>query len=107
VSVQKTSTRKRAVRPRSVTYTQTFNKAWERYNRAGRYDMNRAVEVMKLIFSNVALPAEYLDHALSGDEWQGARELHIGGDFLLVYRIEEKQNLVTFIDLGTHSELFG
>lgn len=37
----------------------------------------------------------------------GARELHIGGDFLLIYRLDEAQNLVTFIDIGTHSELFG
>tara|TARA_R110001583_G_scaffold7158_7_gene35703 strand:+ start:6222 stop:6356 length:135 start_codon:yes stop_codon:yes gene_type:complete len=44
---------------------------------------------------------------LVGSEWQGARELHVGGDFLLVYRIDESQNLVTFVDIGTHSELFG
>lgn len=37
----------------------------------------------------------------------GARELPIGGDFLLIYRLDEAQNLVTFIDIGTHSELFG
>ncbi len=98
---------KRANLPKSVDYTKAFSKSWERYKRAGRRDMNEAIIVMKLIFSSTPIPAEYLDHALSGSEWEGARELHIGGDFLLVYRVDEKQNLVTFVDIGTHSELLG
>ncbi|WP_336432423.1 type II toxin-antitoxin system mRNA interferase toxin, RelE/StbE family [Providencia rettgeri] len=53
------------------------------------------------------IPKEYLDHELEGHEWQGARELHIGGDFLLVYRLSDKGNLITFVDIGSHSELFG
>ncbi|MFF7706514.1 type II toxin-antitoxin system mRNA interferase toxin, RelE/StbE family [Pseudomonas sp. NPDC007930] len=54
-------------------------------------------------FSGQPLPAEYLDHELLGN-WAGARECHIGGDFLLIYIIEG--NRVTFVDLGSHSELF-
>ena len=98
---------KRSKQPRRVEYTKTFSKAWERYNKAGRRNMNDLVDVMALIFAAKELPAEYLDHELQGAEWGGSRELHIGGDFLLVYRIAEKENLVTFINLGTHSELFG
>jgi hypothetical protein len=29
-----------------------------------------------------------------------------GGDFLLVYTVEEKKNLVVFVATGTHAELF-
>lgn len=100
-------TEKRSKQPRRVEYTRTFAKSWARYNKAGRRNMHEAVQVMTLIFSRSHLPAEYLDHELNGAEWAGARELHIGGDFLLVYRLDENQNLVTFIDIGTHSELFG
>lgn len=98
---------KRSKLPRRVEYTRVFEKSWECYNRAGRRNMNDMIKVMKLIFSGEKLPPEYLDHALNGEEWGEARELHVGGDFLLVYRVNEKKNLVTFIDLGTHSELFG
>ena len=98
---------KRAKCPRQVAYTKAFSASWERYNKAGRRDMNSAVAVMSLLFSRQEIPAEYLDHELEGSDWCGARELHIGGDFLLVYRITEKDNLVTFVELGTHSELFG
>lgn len=67
-------------------------------------DMNEAVTVMSLLFEGKPLPPEYLDHELRGD-WEGSRECHIGGDFLLVY--QDDGHLLTFVDLGSHSELFG
>jgi mRNA interferase YafQ len=66
--------------------------------------MNAAIEAMKLLFLGKPLPPEYLDHPLSGN-WDGARDCHIGGDFLLIYK--DDGTLVTFVDLGSHSELFG
>ncbi|MNH47934.1 mRNA interferase YafQ [compost metagenome] len=51
------------------------------------------------------IPAEYLDHPLTG-EWSDNREMHLGGDFLLVYKIYEEKNLVMLVALGTHAELF-
>ncbi|WP_141192753.1 type II toxin-antitoxin system YafQ family toxin, partial [Acinetobacter johnsonii] len=49
-----------------------------------------------------------VDHALSGNQWKNCRELHVGGDFLLIYRIEpiSKFEMVVFVRTGTHSELF-
>lgn len=96
---------KRAALPKRIAYTPEFRKSWERYNRAGRRDMNEARKVMALLFLGNPLPPEYLDHELQGSEWEGARECHIGGDFLLVY--EDTGDLITFVDLGSHSELFG
>jgi mRNA interferase YafQ len=103
---QKTS-HKRAQCPRQVAYTSTFKKSWERYNRAGRRNMNEAIAIMEILFSQKNIPPQYLDHELEGNEWGGARELHIGGDFLLVYQLSDDGRLVTFIDIGSHSELFG
>ncbi|MGR7923243.1 type II toxin-antitoxin system RelE/ParE family toxin (plasmid) [Zobellella denitrificans] len=102
----KTAASKRANLPRQVGYTREFKKSWERYKKAGKRDMNLAVEVMQIIFSGQSIPPQYLDHALEGAEWDGARELHLGGDFLLVYRLSDKGDAVTFVDIGTHSELF-
>jgi mRNA interferase YafQ len=53
------------------------------------------------------LPAEWQDHSLMG-EWSGHRECHIGGDFLLIYKIEtsSKDERIIFVRSGTHSELF-
>mgnify|MGYP003597262951 CR=1 FL=1 len=63
---------------------------------------------MLLLMANEGpLPPEWLDHSLGG-EWQGYRECHIGGDFLLLYKLEEstKPGLVVFVRAGSHADLF-
>ena len=70
--------------------------------------MNRLKEAMVLLISNDGpLPPEWLDHPLTGD-WMGYPECHIGGDFLLIYKLDEsgKHGLIVFVRSGTHSELF-
>jgi mRNA interferase YafQ len=95
---------KRASQPRRIDYAKSFNKDWERLNRSGRYDIRRLKEVMLLLIANDApLGPEWSDHLLKG-EWANHRECHVGGDFLLIYRIEGE--VVVFDRIGTHSELF-
>ena len=95
---------KRASCPRAADYTKAFAKDWERLTHSGRYDMKRLKEAMLLLIANdAALPPEWLDHALKGD-WADHRECHIGGDFLLIYRLEN--NSIIFVRTGTHAELF-
>lgn len=83
-------------------------KDWERLSRSGRYDMHRLKEAMlHLIANDAPLGPEWLDHPLKG-EWAGHRECHIGGDFLLAYKIDAsaKTELVIFVRAGTHADLF-
>lgn len=99
---------KRTNLPRMADYTKAFVKDWERLTHSGRYNMKQLKQVMLLLIANdEPLPAEWLDHALAG-EWQGFRECHVGGDFLLIYQVEKqgKQEMVIFTRTGTHSELF-
>jgi len=106
---KKTSANKRAPLPRAADRTKPFVKDWERLTHSGRYDMNRLKEVMQLLVANdEPLPAEWLDHPLNGD-WSDHRECHIGGDFLLIYKLNGKGHSeeVVFVRAGTHSELFG
>ena len=102
--MKKPPSQRRAALPREVGYTKAFLKDWERYYRAGKYDLNRVKEVMMLLVENsVPLPPEWLEHSLAG-EWAGFQECHIGGDFLLIYQLDARK--VVFIRLGTHAELF-
>ncbi len=102
----KTAASKRTSLPRVSDYSKSFLKDWERLSRSGRYDMNKLKEVMILLIKNEAsLGAEWLDHALKGD-WSDHRECHIGGDFLLIYQIDEYNNAINFVRAGTHAELF-
>jgi mRNA interferase YafQ len=95
---------KRASLPRQYDFDKKFEKDWERLSKTGRYDMNRLKEVMMLLIANDApLGPEWLDHPLTG-EWSDFRDCHVGGDFLLIYRIEG--NSVIFSRAGTHAEIF-
>lgn len=107
-SKKKPASRKRASLPRAVDYTKAFSKDWERLAHSGRYDMKRLKEAMLLLIANEApLGPEWLDHPLKG-EWDGNRECHIGGDFLLIYRLADVSpaGMVVFVRAGTHAELF-
>ncbi len=105
---KKPAASKRANLPRASDYTKDFLKDWRRLSHSGRYDMNRLKEAMTLLIGNDGpLLPEWLDHALMGD-WAGHRECHVGGDFLLIYTLDDsgKSGLVVFVRSGTHSELF-
>jgi len=70
--------------------------------------LHRLKEAMILLVANDGpLAPEWLDHALKGD-WIGHRECHVGGDFLLIYRLDDlKDNgTVVFVRTGSHADLF-
>jgi len=101
---KKPASSKRAALPRQCDYTKAFRKNWERLSQSGRYDLYRLKQAVLLLVANDAsLGPEWRDHALKGD-WADHRECHIGGDFLLIYRVEG--NAVYFVRAGTHADLF-
>jgi len=105
---KKTAPSKRTALPRAADYTKAFLKDWERLSRSGRYDMNRLKEVMlQLIANEASLGPEWRDHQLSGN-YAGHRECHIGGDFLLAYKLDKSGNhgVIVFVRAGTHADLF-
>jgi mRNA interferase YafQ len=54
------------------------------------------------------LTPERREHALRGS-WARYRECHIGGDFLLIYRLDDADGpsgSIYFARVGTHAELF-
>jgi mRNA interferase YafQ len=70
--------------------------------------MKRLKEVMVLLIANDGpLAPEWRDHALTG-EWVAHRECHVGGDFLLIYRLDGNapNEVVAFVRTGTHADLF-
>lgn len=64
----------------------------------------RFVEYIHLLSQEQPLPAEALDHTLTG-EWEDFREFHISGDALVIYRIEGQS--VKLVRIGSYSQLFG
>lgn len=95
--------------PRTFDLAKSFRKDWESLTRSGRYNMRLLKEAMILLVANdTPLPPEWRDHVLKG-EWAGTRECHIGGDFLLIYEVDDTvppSGTIVFVRAGTHSELF-
>ena len=108
MTLTKTAKSKRPNPPREFTRTKEFKKDWQRLAHSGRYDLNTLKEAMLLLIDNAApLPAEWLDHPLTG-QWANHRECHIGGNFLLIYKLDGDgmDERVIFVRAGTHAELF-
>jgi len=60
---------------------------------------------LSILIIGQPLPKESQDHSLSG-EWKDCREFHIGGDLVVIYRIDEENNILQLIRVGSHSQLF-
>lgn len=81
---------------------------WTRLPRSGLFDLQRLKEAMLLLIANDApLGPEWLDHALMG-EWADHRECPIGGDFLLIYRLDGRSTneQIVSVRAGRHADLF-
>ena len=103
-STKRPADSKRAALPLASDFAKAFKKDWERLSRSGRFNMRQLKEAMMLLIANDGpLGPEWLDHALQG-RWADHRECHIGGDFLLIYQIDE--GCIIFVRAGTHAELF-
>lgn len=88
----------------TVKPTTRFTKDLKRVQRRG-YDIALITAVIKLLAAGEPLPANYKDHALTGN-YSGCRECHITPDWLLVYEIDQTAVILYLTRTGTHSGLF-
>lgn len=51
------------------------------------------------------LSTRYRDHQLTGN-WKGYREIHIEGDWLVIYRVEKQELQLVLTRTGSHDDLF-
>ncbi len=69
------------------------------------YPVARIEEVIKALAQGNILAPHYRDHDLTGN-WKGYRGCHVLPDWLLIYRYEEDNLILTLARTGTHSDLF-
>jgi len=81
--------------------TGQFQKDYKKAVKSGR-DIARLKQVMTWIAEEQDLPPALGDHKLIGN-YQGRRECHLAGDWLLIYKLEK--DTVIFERTGSHSEL--
>ena len=51
------------------------------------------------------LRTKYRDHPLT-ENWKGYREIHIEGDWLVIYRVEKQELQLVLTRTGSHDDLF-
>ncbi len=90
--------------PYAIKWTAKFKRDVKRCQKQGK-DIQKFKDVNEFLYHNIPLPERYKDHALTGN-FRGCRDLHIEPDWLLIYERDEDNNVILFIRMGSHAELF-
>jgi len=61
--------------------------------------------VLNQLVAGRKLDAHYQNHPLQG-EYEGCFECHIKNDLLFIYETDAREKTLTFVDIGSHSDLF-
>jgi mRNA interferase YafQ len=85
-------------------FQKPFKKQLKLMQKQGR-DLSKLHDVIGMIINEKPLPPKYCDHPTHG-KWEGSRDCHIQGDWVLIYRINPEKRTVTFQRTGSHSDLF-
>ncbi|MDR0649567.1 MAG: type II toxin-antitoxin system YafQ family toxin [Synergistaceae bacterium] len=83
-------------------YTGQFKKDYKLAMKRG-FDICLLDGVIVELVNEHPLDEKHRDHPLAGN-WNGRRECHIKGDWLLIYQVDE--GVIVFERTGTHSDLF-
>ena len=86
-----------------VVQSSKFKKDYALLVKQGK-DMSLLEEVVDLLSEEKELPRKYKDHPLSG-KWEGFRECHVQGDWILIYQIKNNELTLTLSRSGSHSRL--
>jgi mRNA interferase YafQ len=88
---------------RSIARTNRFKKEYQRHIAGTRMESEFA-ELVRLLATDATLPPAFRDHPLRGSP-SGFRDCHLRGDMVVIY--QTTPDLVKFVRIGSHSELFG
>ncbi len=87
-----------------LRFSSQYKKDVKRYRNQPK-KMEKVVEILGKLRDGLPIPEENNPHMLKGN-YKGCMECHIEGDFLLIW-IDETENQIGVLRLGSHSELFG
>ena len=88
----------------SIRTTNQFRKSLKRMSKRG-YNLDLLDNVVNILAKGKKLPKKNKDHYLKGN-YIGHRECHITPDWLLIYKITEKDLILLLTNTGSHSDLF-
>lgn len=84
-------------------YTTQYKKDFKKYRNQPK-KLQKLLTVLRLLENEEELPSELKSHSLIG-QYKDCLECHIEGDFLLIW-LDEANDIIKLVRLGSHSELF-
>jgi mRNA interferase YafQ len=87
----------------NLVLSSQFKKDYKLVKRRG-YDLSKLQIVLEYLNNGTKLPEKYKEHPLKNN-YKGYLDCHIEPDWLLIYKIEQKEKLVYLARTGTHSDL--
>ncbi len=84
--------------------TNRFEKNYKQMQKQGK-DIDKLHEVMEKLINEEKLLERHHDHALTGN-FKDRRECHIEPDWLLIYKIDKRKEIIIFERTGSHTDLF-
>lgn len=90
----------------TIDYTTNFKKQHKKAKKQGK-DLNKLYEIINKLANDETLEPKYKNHSLINDKkYKDCKECHIEPDWLLIYKIKDKELILVLFSIGTHSELF-
>ncbi|MDO4335433.1 MAG: type II toxin-antitoxin system YafQ family toxin [Bacteroidales bacterium] len=87
-----------------LRFSSQYKKDAKRYRNQPK-KMEKVAEILRMLRDDIPIPQAYSPHMLKGI-YKNCMECHVEGDFLLIW-IDETENQIGVLRLGSHSELFG
>ena len=88
----------------SIITTNRFEKEVKICKKRG-YDMSLLQKAIELLAENGTLPENYKPHKLTGN-YKDCWECHLKPDWLLIWKQNDTDLILLFLNTGTHSDLF-
>ena len=89
---------------KKLRFSSRYKKDAKKYRHQPK-KMEEVAHILQMLRDDIPIPAIYRPHMLTGN-YAGCMECHVEGDFLLLW-IDEKENTIGVLRLGSHSEIFG
>ncbi len=87
-----------------LIYTGEFKRNVKKCVKRG-YDLTLLQNVISILQMKGELPKEYSPHKLMGN-YKGYWECHVMPDWLLLWKQNDKELILTLYKTGTHSDIF-
>ena len=87
-----------------IGYTNRFKKDLKRCFKRG-FDLSILEKAVDLLQQDGSLPQKYKAHKLSGN-YSDCWECHLQPNWLLIWKQNDEEFILLFINTGSHSDLF-